>query len=62
MSLADASLRWMMHHSQLRGEYGDGVIVGGSTMNHLTTNLKSCDEGPLSSNLMRKNYAVTGLD
>jgi len=43
----EASLRWLMHHSQLSGEREDGLILGGSTFSHMEENLKSALRGPL---------------
>ena len=47
VSLTDASLRWMVHHSQLKGEHGDAVILGASKIEHVTGNLKGIAGGPL---------------
>ena len=42
-----AALRWLVHHSMLRGEAGDGIILGASSPAHLTQNLAAVTEGPL---------------
>ncbi|XP_041062272.1 aflatoxin B1 aldehyde reductase member 3 isoform X1 [Carcharodon carcharias] len=42
-----AALRWMYHHSKLRGDLGDGVIIGMSMMEQLYLNLAASEEGPL---------------
>jgi aflatoxin B1 aldehyde reductase len=42
-----AALRWLVHHSSLRGEAGDGIILGASSPAHLTENLTAVAEGPL---------------
>lgn len=47
LAMADASLRWMQHHSGLSGDRGDGVIIGASSTHHLLSNLDSCEGGPL---------------
>ncbi|XP_038677642.1 aflatoxin B1 aldehyde reductase member 2-like isoform X2 [Scyliorhinus canicula] len=47
-SLTAAALRWMYHHSKLRGDLGDGVVNGMSTMDHLQQNLAASEEGPLA--------------
>jgi len=47
VTLAEASLRWMMHHSKLGG--GDAVIVGASSAGHLDQNLSATAQGPLSA-------------
>ena len=47
VSMAEASLRWMMQHSGLRGEQGDCVILGASNEKHVKANLKGVKGGPL---------------
>ena len=47
VSPISAALRWLVHHSMLRGEAGDGVILGASSPAHLTQNLAAVTEGPL---------------
>lgn len=44
---ADASLRWLMHHSGLAAELGDGVIVGASSLGHFDANMASLRGDPL---------------
>nr|XP_046239282.1 aflatoxin B1 aldehyde reductase member 3 [Scatophagus argus] len=46
-TLTSAAMRWMYHHSQLKGELGDGVIIGMSSMEQLQQNLAAAEEGPL---------------
>ena len=53
VSLTDASLRWMMHHSQLKGEHGDAVILGASKLEHVTQNLKGIVGGPLDDAVVK---------
>jgi len=44
----DAALRWLAHHSALRASKGDGVVLGVSTVAHLSENLTSlATRGPL---------------
>uniref|UniRef100_A0A8C1AWR9 NADP-dependent oxidoreductase domain-containing protein n=1 Tax=Cyprinus carpio carpio TaxID=630221 RepID=A0A8C1AWR9_CYPCA len=38
-TLTSAAIRWMYHHSHLRGDLGDGVIIGMSSMEQLHENL-----------------------
>ncbi len=47
ISVADASLRWLVHHSALRETAGDAIIIGASTLDHLRANISSCEQGPL---------------
>ena len=51
VSLVEASLRWLVHHSQLKGK--DAVILGPSTENHFSQNLKAMKEGPLAENVVK---------
>lgn len=47
------SLRWLLHHSQLRGRHGDGIIIGGSSLEQVDDNMKACTAGPLPGELVR---------
>ena len=49
-SMAEASLRWIRHHSQLKEE--DGIIIGASKISHYNSNMKSLSAGPLSDDLV----------
>jgi aflatoxin B1 aldehyde reductase len=50
---ARAALRWLRHHSALRSEAGDGVIVGASKSAHLEDNLAGlADEEPLPESVL----------
>ncbi|KAG7478414.1 hypothetical protein MATL_G00080620 [Megalops atlanticus] len=52
-TLTSAALRWMYHHSQLKGEHGDGVIIGMSSMEQLQENLSATQEGPLDPTVVQ---------
>ncbi|KAJ7286400.1 Aldo/keto reductase [Mycena rebaudengoi] len=47
LSMAEVALRWISHHSLLKREYGDAVIIGGSRLSHVEQNLADLDKGPL---------------
>jgi aflatoxin B1 aldehyde reductase len=47
LSESECALRWLSHHSELKKELDDGVIVGASSTHHLEDNLKALDQGPL---------------
>lgn len=47
VTLAEAALRWIVHHSQLSGEQHDAVILGASSLSHCRDNLLACKRGPL---------------
>ena len=49
----EVALRWVLHHSALRGELGDGMIIGASNLEQLDANLKMCDAGPLPGGLVK---------
>jgi len=51
LMLADYSLRWMMHHSLIKGTHGDGFIIGATNLDQFENNLKSCDSGKLPESL-----------
>jgi aflatoxin B1 aldehyde reductase len=50
MSMGEASLRWLMHHSAL-GK-GDAVVLGGSSLKQFKDNIAWCDKGPLSKDIV----------
>jgi len=48
--MADAAIRWVVHHSVLNGNYHDGLLFGASSLAHVESNLQSyaADELPSS--------------
>lgn len=51
LTMAEASLRWLRHHSLLSKE--DGIIVGASKLSHYNANMDSLDRGMLSDELVK---------
>ncbi|KAK5872666.1 hypothetical protein PBY51_013345 [Eleginops maclovinus] len=51
-TMTSAALRWMYHHSQLKGDLGDGVIIGMSSIDQLQQNLAAAEEGPLDERVV----------
>ncbi|KAM9444084.1 aflatoxin B1 aldehyde reductase member 3 [Clarias gariepinus] len=51
-TLTSAAIRWMYHHSQLKGELGDAMIIGMSTMEQLHENLEAAEGGPLKQEVV----------
>jgi len=49
---AEVALRWMMHHSMLKSEVGDTVIIGASSLKHLEENLVDLEKGPLPEEML----------
>lgn len=35
LTLTEIALRWMSHHSLLKREYGDSILIGASSLNHI---------------------------
>lgn len=52
LSEAECALRWLSHHSQLKAEKGDGIIVGASSLKHLEENLVALSKGPLPEDVV----------
>ncbi|KAJ4926785.1 hypothetical protein JOQ06_014531 [Pogonophryne albipinna] len=51
-TMTSAAMRWMYHHSQLKGDLGDGVIIGMSSIDQLQQNLAAAEEGPLDERVV----------
>ncbi|KAA1472008.1 Aldo/keto reductase [Dentipellis sp. KUC8613] len=47
LTLAEVALRWVSHHSLMKREFGDAVIIGGSSIEHIKQNLVDLEKGPL---------------
>jgi aflatoxin B1 aldehyde reductase len=43
----------MMHHSQLKKDYGDKVIIGASSKKQLEMNLVDFEKGPLDESVVK---------
>lgn len=56
LSLAEASMRWVVNHSALRD--GDGIIVGASKIEQLRANVAESQNGPLEGEVLT---AIEGL-
>jgi aflatoxin B1 aldehyde reductase len=54
LSLPQASIRWLAHHSYL--QTGDGIILGASKISQIETSVEDIDKGPLT------NEAVEGFE
>jgi len=50
--MAEASIRWLLHHSVLSAKHHDGIIFGASTLAHAQANLDSASKGPLPMTLV----------
>jgi aflatoxin B1 aldehyde reductase len=52
LTMADSAIRWVIHHSLLKGVNGDGVIVGATRVEQLERNLESCNGDKLPEGLV----------
>lgn len=50
---AECALRWMTHHSQLKKENGDAVIIGASSAKQLEQNLVDLEKGRLPEEVVK---------
>lgn len=51
--MAEVALRWMQHHSKLDRKYGDGIIIGASSLSHIEQNLVDFEKGPLPADVVK---------
>lgn len=35
LTMAEIALRWMSHHSMMKREYGDAILIGASNLEHM---------------------------
>ena len=50
--LGEAALRWSSHHSAMKREFGDAVVIGASSATQLEQNLKFLEGGPLPEDVV----------
>jgi aflatoxin B1 aldehyde reductase len=48
----EVALSWLVNHSLLNDELGDGVILGASKLEHLAQNMKACDHAALDQSIL----------
>ncbi|KAI0632720.1 Aldo/keto reductase [Trametes polyzona] len=53
LTLAEVALRWLSHHSLLRREHGDAVLIGASSVAHIEQNLVDLEKGPLPEEVVK---------
>ncbi|TFK72502.1 Aldo/keto reductase [Pluteus cervinus] len=56
LTLPEIALRWISHHSLMKREHGDAVLIGASSLVHIRRNLIDLEKGPLPDEV------VTALD
>ncbi|KAF7345492.1 Aflatoxin B1 aldehyde reductase member 3 [Mycena venus] len=52
LTMAEVALRWVSHHSLLRRESGDAILIGGSNLQHIEANLIDLEKGPLPAEVL----------
>ncbi|KAF7354038.1 Aflatoxin B1 aldehyde reductase member 3 [Mycena venus] len=52
LTMAEVAFRWVSHHSLLRREHGDAVIIGGSNLKQIEENLVDLEKGPLPADVL----------
>lgn len=53
-----AALRWTVHHSALKKDQGDSVLLGASSPEQLESNIDMVEEGPLPADVVAALEAV----
>ncbi|KAF5360161.1 hypothetical protein D9758_011364 [Tetrapyrgos nigripes] len=53
LTLTEVAFRWMSHHSVLKRELGDAIILGTSSVKHMQQNLDDLDKGPLPADVVQ---------
>ncbi|KAF7304693.1 Aldo-ket-red domain-containing protein [Mycena kentingensis (nom. inval.)] len=52
LTMSEVALRWISHHSMMKREYGDSVLIGASNLEHIKQNLIDLEKGPLPDDLL----------
>lgn len=53
LTTAEAAVRWVSHHSLMKREHGDAVIIGASGAAQLEENLTNLEKGPLPDEMVK---------
>lgn len=61
LTMAETALRWVSHHSMMKREYGDSVIIGASSVEHLKQNLIDLEKGPLPEEVVKSLDDAWGM-
>ena len=48
----EVAMSWLVNHSRLEANLGDGIILGASSLNHLEQNMAACAQAPLAQPLL----------
>jgi len=47
LTMAEIALRWVSHHSLMKRDHGDAILIGASSKKHIEENLVDLEKGPL---------------
>ncbi|KZO91825.1 Aldo/keto reductase [Calocera viscosa TUFC12733] len=53
LTMAEVALRWVSHHSLMKREYGDSILIGASSLKHIEQNLLDLEKGPLPEEVLK---------
>ncbi|THH08200.1 hypothetical protein EW145_g2860 [Phellinidium pouzarii] len=53
LTMAEVALRWVTHHSLMKREFGDSILIGASSLNHIEQNLVDLEKGPLPDEVVK---------
>jgi len=53
LTMSEVALRWVSHHSLMKREYGDSVLIGASSLNHIEQNMVDLEKGPLPDDVVK---------
>ncbi|TFK50061.1 Aldo/keto reductase [Heliocybe sulcata] len=53
LTMAEVALRWISHHSLLKREHGDAILIGASSVKHIEQNLDDLEKGPLPEDVLQ---------
>lgn len=52
IQMAEAAYRWLVNHSQMDAENGDGILLGASRIEQMTQNMSAAQEGELPESIL----------
>ncbi|KAI0702753.1 Aldo/keto reductase [Earliella scabrosa] len=53
LTMAEIALRWISHHSLMKREHGDSILIGASSLKHIEQNLVDLEKGPLPEEVLQ---------
>ncbi|KAF9069987.1 Aldo/keto reductase [Rhodocollybia butyracea] len=53
LTMAEIALRWVSHHSLMKREYGDAILIGASSLDHIKQNMVDLEKGPLPDEVVK---------